>query len=241
MSPDGKVPRMPGQLDGQRALVTHADRYMGPAVVELFRAEGAEVIADTSDLDGASDASDLIATAGRVDILIANFAGPRSAMPVTNMMVGPTEFTDEAFQGYLDALVWPLLRIVRATLPQMTERGEGKIVAVTSATPLRAIPGLSIYSAARGAQNAFLQVAGTEAAEHGVQINAIGPAHIENNMYYTDDMLSDPEVRESFESQIPAGRLGKGDQAAALVLALASGASAFMAGQVIPVSGGWAT
>ena len=232
---------MAGQLDGKRALVTHADRYMGPAVVELFRAEGADVIADEGDLDGPSDAADLIAGAGRVDVLVANFAGPRAAMPVTNMMVGPTDFTDDAFQGYLDALVWPLLRVVRAGLPQMIERGEGKIVAVTSATPLRAIPGLSIYSAARGAQNAFLQVVGTEAAEHGVQINAIGPAHIENNMYYTDEMLSDDEVRQSFEAQIPAGRLGKGHQAAALVLALATGASDFLAGQVVPVSGGWAT
>ncbi|MBV9805151.1 MAG: hypothetical protein JO130_18270 [Solirubrobacterales bacterium] len=40
--------------------------------------------------------------------------------------------TDEAFQGYLNELVWPLLRIVRATLPQMIERRSGKIVAVTS-------------------------------------------------------------------------------------------------------------
>jgi len=232
---------MPGRLEGRRVLVTHADRYMGPAVVDLFRAEGAEVTADEHDLAGAADADDLVARSGRIDVLVANFAGPRDAMPVTSMMVGPTEFTDEAFQGYLDALVWPLVRTVRAVLPQMVERGEGKVVAATSATPVRAIPGLSIYSAARGAQNAFLQVVGTEVAPHGVQVNGFGPAHIENNMYYTDEMLSDDEVRESFEAQIPAGRLGRGHEAAQLALALATGASDFLAGQVIPVSGGWAT
>lgn len=232
---------MAGRLDGRRVLVTHADRYMGPPIAELFAAEGAEVVADTADLAGASDADDLVATTGRVDVLVANFAGPREAMPVTNMMVGPTEFTDAAFQDYLDALVWPMLRVVRATLPQMIERGAGKIVAATSATPVRGIPGLSIYSAARGAQNAFLQVVGAEAAPHGVQVNGLGPAHIENNMYYTDEMLADDEVRESFEAQIPAGRLGKGHEAAQLALALATGASDFMAGQIVPVSGGWAT
>jgi 2-keto-3-deoxy-L-fuconate dehydrogenase len=54
-------------------------------------------------------------------------------------------------------------------------------------------------------------------------------------------MLEDAEVREQFESQIPAGRIGEGQEAAELVLALATGASGFLAGQVIPISGGWVT
>ena len=231
---------MAGRLQGARVLVTHADRYLGPPVVDLFREEGAEVVADESDLSGPDDPARLAEQSGRIDVLVANFAGPCEAMPVTEMLVDPTEFTDDAFQGYLDALVWPMLRVVRAVLPQMIERGSGKIVGVTSATPGRAIPGLSIYSAARGAQNAFLQVVGAEAAPHGVQVNALGPAHIRNNMYYTDEMLEDDEVREDFESQIPAGRLGDGREGAELALALATGASDFLAGQVIPVSGGWA-
>lgn len=232
---------MAGRLDGRRVLVTHADRYIGPPVVELFRAEGAEVIADESEYTAPDAAREVVERAGRIDVLVANFAGPRSAMPVTAMMVEPTEFTDEAFQSYLDELVWPLLRVVRATLPQMIERRAGKIVAVTSATPLRAIPGLSTYSAARGAQNAFLQVIGAEVAAHNVQVNAIGPAHIENNMYYTEEMLSDESVREAFVADIPAGRLGVGADAAELALALATDASNFLAGQVIPISGGWVT
>lgn len=232
---------MTERLQGKRVLVTHADRYLGPPIVERFEAEGAEIVADETGLTGVDEADELVRRTGRIDVLVANFAGPRDAMPVTEMLVGPTEFTDRAFQAYLDELVWPLLRIVRATLPQMIERRSGKIVAMTSATPIRAIPGLSIYSAARGAQNAFLQVVGAEAAPHNVQINALGVAHIENNMYYTDEMLSDDSVRESFEAQIPAARLGKGADAAELALALATGASDFMAGQVVPIAGGWAT
>lgn len=232
---------MTARLDGQRVLITHADRYLGPPVTELFRAENAEVIAEEADLTGPTDADELIAQVGHIDVLVANFAGPREKMPVTNMMVEPTAFTDHAVQGYLDELVWPMLRIVRATLPQMIERKSGKIVAITSATPIRAIPGLSIYSAARGAQNAFLQVVGAEAAPHNVQVNALGPAHIENNMYYTDQMLADESLRQSFEVEIPANRLGHGPEAAELALALATSASDFLAGQVIPISGGWTT
>ncbi|MFP5072127.1 SDR family NAD(P)-dependent oxidoreductase [Pseudonocardia nantongensis] len=233
---------MSGRLGGKRVLVTHADRYIGPPVVDLFRREGADVVADETDCTtGPEVAGEVVAAAGAVDVLVANFAGPHRRMPVTSMIGDVTAFADEEFQDYLDELVWPLLRVVRAALPAMIERSSGKIVAATSATPERAIPGLAVYSAARGAQNAFVQVAGAEAAPHNVQVNALGPAHIKNNMYYTDAMLADDAVRESFESQIPAGRLGEGREAAELALALASGASDFMAGQVVPVSGGWAT
>ena len=232
---------MSGRLEGRRALVSHAERYISPPIVELFGKEGADVIADQSDYADPATIQNVVEEAGRIDVLVANFAGPPSMMPVTNMLTDTTEFEDEDFEAYLQELVWPLLRFVRAALPQMIERRSGKIVGVTSATPLRAIPGLSVYSAARGAQNAFLQVVGAEAAPRNVQVNAIGPAHIANNMYYTSEMLDDDEAREQFESQIPAGRIGDGQEAAELVLALATGASGFLAGQVIPISGGWVT
>ena len=86
-----------------------------------------------------------------------------------------------------------------------------------------------------------MKVVGNEVATHNVQFNAIGPAHIENNMYYTEEMLSDESVREQFVAEIPAGRLGEGAEAAELALSLSTGASDFLAGQVIPISGGWAT
>ena len=133
-----------------------------------------------------------------------------------------------------------MTRFVRAVLPQMYERRTGKIVAIASATPMRAIEGLAIYSACRGYQNTFLMVAGAEAAHYNVQINGIGPAFIENPSYFTDEMLADPQVRASIEAEIPADRLCKGWEAAEMVLGLATDASNFMAGQVIPASGGWA-
>ena len=55
------------------------------------------------------------------------------------------------------------------------------------------------------------------------------------------EMLEDAEVREQFESQIPAGRIGEGQEATELVLALATGASGFLAGQAILISGGRVT
>jgi 2-keto-3-deoxy-L-fuconate dehydrogenase len=140
---------MSDRLEGRRVLVTHAERYIGPPVVELFEKEGAHVIADQSECADPAAVRDVVEQAGRIDVLVANFAGPPRMMPVTNMLTETIEFEDEDFEAYLQELVWPLLRFVRATLPQMIERRSGKIVGVTSATPLRAIPGLSVYSAAR--------------------------------------------------------------------------------------------
>jgi 2-keto-3-deoxy-L-fuconate dehydrogenase len=233
---------MSGRLEGKRVLVTSADRYLGPPVVELFQKEGAEVIADTSDYTAGPEVVDeVVARAGRIDVLVPIFAGPLRIMPFTNMLAPVTEARDEDLQAYLDELVWPMVRFVRAVLPQMYERRAGKIVAITSAAPMRAIEGLAIYSGARGYQNAFLLVAGSEAAHYNVQINGIGPAFIENASYFTPAMLSDPAIRKSLTDVIPAERICDGWEAAELVLSLATDASNFLAGQIIPISGGWTT
>lgn len=231
---------MGGRLQGRRVLVTNADRYMGPPVVELFEKEGAEVIADTSNYLDPKVPTAVVHRAAHIDVLVAVFAGPLRLMPFTKMLHPAAEFEDVDFQAYLDALVWPLLRFTRATLPQMIERRSGKIVAVTSAAPLRAIEQLSIYTAARGTQNAYIRVVGAEVAKHNVQVNAIGPAFFENNTYFTPDMLSDPVIRQHLVDAIPAHRIGEGWEGAELALALATDASNFLAGQVIAFSGGWA-
>jgi len=233
---------MSGRLAGRRALVTSADRYLGPAVVDLFGKEGAEVIADTSDYTKGPDVPrKVVEKAGQIDILVPIFAGPLRIMPFTNMLGPVTEAKDEDLQAYLNELVWPMVRFVRAVLPQMYQRRSGKIVAVTSASPMRAIEGLAIYTGCRGYQNAFLMVAGAEAAHHNVQINGIGPAFIENPSYFTPQMLGDPNIRKSLTDVIPAERICDTWEAAELVLSLATDAGNFLAGQIIPISGGWAT
>ncbi|SET59645.1 SDR family NAD(P)-dependent oxidoreductase [Stigmatella erecta] len=232
---------MNGRLRGRRVLVTSADRYAGPPVCELFTKEGAEVIADTSNYLDPKAPQRVIDAAGRVDVLVANFAGPLRITPYSKMLGKVQEFADEDFQAYLDEIVWPMVRFVRAVLPQMIERRSGKIVAFTSAVAVRAIPGLAVYSAARGAQNAFVLATGAEVAPHNVQFNAIAPSYLENVTYFTPAMLAEPGMRASLVANIPAGRTGEGYEAAELALSLATEASNFMAGQVISMAGGWCT
>ncbi len=221
------------RLEGKRVLVTSADRYMGPAVVKLFRDEGAVVTADARDLVPPPNAAAAVVDAGPIDVLVANLAlAPRRAKA--------QEIRDEDWQALFDALVHPLMRLVRAALPQMIARRAGKIVAVTSAAPLRGIPSASAYCAARGAQNAFVRAVGLEVARHNVQVNAVAQNYVENDVYYPPELLADPELLRRMQSAVPLGRLAHGWESAELALYLASDRSDFMVAQVVPLAGGWA-
>lgn len=213
---------------------------MGAAMQRTYERYGATVIADATDYTTDPTAiSEAITRAGRIDILLAQFAGPLRLTPSSELIVDVTKFKDTDFQDFLDELVWPLLRSVRAVLPQMIQRGEGKIIAITSGSAVRPISGMNVYSAARGAANTFIRSVAAEVAHHNIQVNAIAPAFHESNFYFTDEMLSAPGYREQLLSQIPAGRLGTEDECAELAVALSGPASGFLTGQVLNWAGGW--
>jgi len=92
---------MGDRLGGKRVLVTSAAKYMGPAVVELFRNEGATVLASEEKLDQ-SAVDRVVSEAGEVDVLIANFA-------VQSPLTAVQELTDEGWHATFDALVHPLM------------------------------------------------------------------------------------------------------------------------------------
>ena len=220
-----------GRLAGRRVLVTRSDTYMGPAVVELFGAEGAEVVADSRPLTGPDAPAAAVADAGEVDVLVANLDSP--AEPTRT-----TDITDAAWLQAFDELVHPLMRLVRAVLPQMLARGRGKIVAVTSSTPLRPLAPVGAYAAARAAQNSFVQHVGVEVAAKGVNVNAIAQNFVENPDYFPPGVMEDETMRAWIEKWNPAKRIAAGHESAALALFLASDESDFFCGQVVPFAGG---
>lgn len=226
---------MAERLTGKRALVTSVDRYMGAPIADLFEAEGAVVVRDNADLRSPKAVDSLLDKGGAIDILVANLAEAEQRWEFV------PDITDEVWTGLFDELVHPMMRLVRGAVPGMKERGGGKIVAVTSAAPLRGIPKGSAYCAARGAQNAFVRAAGLELARHNIQFNAIAQNYVENVTYYDDEMLGDEKLMERMLKVIPSKRLGKGHETAELALFLASNNSDFIVGQVIPFAGGWAT
>ena len=224
---------MDTSVRGKRILITQADEFMGPMLCEALAAGGAEVVASTASLLHPGSAAQVVAEAGAVDVLVANLAYPA---PSTHAV----DVTDEEWREVFAALVDPLPRLCRAVLPGMIERRRGKILVMGSASALRGMKRTSTYSAARGAQLAYVQALGIEVAPHGIQVNAIAQNFVENPTYYPPSMQANPKFQDRLAREVPLGRLVRAEEDAAFAAFLCSEAADCFVGQVFPVSGGWA-
>ena len=224
---------MADRLRGKRVLVTQADAYMGPITCEVFRGEGAEVIAHRDALADAETCRALVRGSGRIDVLIANLASPNfSGTEVVAL-------ADEHWRAPFAMMVDPLHWLAQAVLPQMIARREGKIVVYGSATALKGARTVAAYSAARAAQVGYVQSVGVEVAPHNVQVNLIAQNYVENREYYPPELMQKESFVRSLKRQVPAGRLGTGREDALFALFLAGDESGFFAGQAFPFAGGW--
>ena len=124
---------------------------------------------------------------------------------------------DDVWEAMFNVMVHPLHRLVRAVLPQMIERGRGKIVVMGSANALRGTNVRAAYSAARGAQVAYVRNVGVEVAPHGVNVNIIAQNYVSNPTSSTAQKLALPETQEALK-QVPAGRPAESWESAAMAL-----------------------
>jgi len=223
---------MTALLDGKRVLITQASAFMGPTLCEVFAAHGAQVIADASPLADPAAVAGIVADAGRIDVLVANLAFPAPTTPALQVR-------EEEWQEVFAALVDPLPRLCRAVLPQMLERGAGKILVMCSASALRGMKRASTYSAARGAQLAYVQALGVEMAEHGIQVNAIAQNFVDNPTYFPAAIQANPRFQERLRREVPLGRLVGASEDAEFAAYLCSELANCFVGQIFPVCGGW--
>lgn len=219
---------------GKRVLITQADSFMGPALREVFAELGAEVVADDRPLLEADLPAEIVRAAGRVDVLLANLAMPAPSTPAV-------EATDDEWRTAFAHMVDPLPRLVRAVLPQMVQRGSGKILLMGSASALRGMKRASTYSAARGAQLAYIQAVGVEVAPHNVQVNAIAQNFVDNPTYFPPEVQANPAFQQRLKREVPLGRLVTPREDALFAAFLCSGAVDCFVGQVFPVCGGCVT
>ena len=221
-------------LLGKRVLITQADVFMGPVLCEVFARHGATVIANTDSLLSPDAAATVVAQAGRVDVLIANLAIPAPTTPAI-------EVSEEEWHDTFAILVHPLTRLFRAVLPAMIERRAGKILVMGSASALRGMKRASTYSAARGAQLAYVQAVGVEVAPHNVQVNAIAQNFVDNPTYFPPEVQANPRFQERLKREVPLGRLVGANEDAEFAAYLCGDSASCFVGQVFPVCGGWVT
>ena len=220
-------------LQGKRVFVTQADAFMGPVLCEVFARHGAIVIASADALLDAQAPASVVAAAGRIDVLVVNLA---KAAPSTAAM----DVDEDEWRETFGALVDPLPRLCRAVLPAMIERRAGKILLMGSASALRGMKRASTYSAARGAQLAYVQSVGVEVAGHNVQVNAIAQNFVDNATYFPAEVQANPRFQERLKREVPLGRLVSATEDAEFAAYLCSEAANCFVGQVFPVCGGWA-
>jgi 2-keto-3-deoxy-L-fuconate dehydrogenase len=216
----------------KRILVTHADVFMGPMLCEVLSAHGATVLASIDPLLDPAAPAAIVAAAGHMDVLVANLAVPA---PTTRAV----EVPEEEWRDTFAALVDPLPRLFKAVLPQMIAARAGKILVMGSASALRGMKRASTYSAARGAQLAYVQSVGVEVAPHNVQVNAIAQNFVDNPTYFPAEVQADPRFQARLQREVPLGRLVGAKEDAEFAAYLCSEAANCFVGQVFPVCGGW--
>jgi 2-keto-3-deoxy-L-fuconate dehydrogenase len=221
-------------LLGKRVLVTQAAEFMGPVFCEVFAEQGADVVRSSAELNSAGAAEEVVSSAGPIDILVANLSIVAPSTPAP-------EVGEEEWRTVFAALVDPLPRLTRAVVPHFVHRGGGKILVIGSASALRGMKRASTYSAARGAQLAYVQAVGVELASKNIQVNAIAQNFVDNPTYFPAEVQANPRFQDRLAREVPLGRLVLAREDALFAAYLCSDAANCFVGQVFPVSGGWAT
>lgn len=219
-------------LRNKRVLVTHADQFMGPMLCEVLASQGAIVIPSNDTLMSPDAAASVVAAAGHIDVLIANLS-----IPAPNTYA--VDVSEAEWKDTFAALVDPLPRLFKAVLPAMIARRSGKILVMGSASALRGMKRSSTYSAARGAQLAYVQSVGVEVAPHNIQVNAIAQNFVENPTYFPPEVQANPRFQERLQREVPLGRLVGAREDAEFAAYLCSESANCFVGQVFPVCGGW--
>jgi 2-keto-3-deoxy-L-fuconate dehydrogenase len=220
-------------LQGKRILVTQAGDFMGPAFCEAFVQQGAEVVSSHEALGSPGAAEAVVQAAGPLDVLVANLSIAAPSTPAT-------EVDEQEWREVFAALVDPLPRLAKAVVPQFLQRGGGKILVIGSASALRGMKRASSYSAARGAQLAYVQALGVELAPKNIQVNAIAQNFVDNPTYFPPEVQANPRFQERLAREVPLGRLVSASEDALFAAYLCSDAANCFVGQVFPISGGWA-
>jgi len=238
-------------VQGRKALVTGGSAGLGRAMAEALVEGGARVaivgrserIFDTAREIGAiplqADLADreqalvvvdrAVEALGGLDILVNN-AGVQRRHPAEEF---PLEDWDYVLSVNLDA-VWILAQTAGR---YMLKQGYGKIINVASANSF--VGGITIpaYAASKGGVAQLTKALSNEWAGRGVNVNAIAPGYMKTEM--TEALVGNPDREPLILARIPAGRWGTPDDLKGVVLFLASAASDYVHGAVIPVDGGF--
>lgn len=255
-------------IKGKVALVTGASTGLGFAVATALANEGVNVamcsrdagrinaaaqrinstmsrdaatafVADLTDRSARESITAKVeARLGPVDICIINSGGPPS---------GPFEsHPPERWAAAVDEHLGAALALVHGTLAGMRKAGWGRIITITSCSVKQPAAGLILSNTARAAVVGFVRTLANEVAADGVTVNNLMPGYTHTDRItelagQMSERSGTPqaEIIARWEEQIPAGRLGRPEEFAAVAAFLCSVQASYVTGASISVDGGW--
>ncbi len=165
---------------------------------------------------------------GRVDILVNNAGLTRDMLML--------RLKDEDWQTVLDVNLTSAFRLSKAVLRGMMKSRSGRIINITSVVGVTGNAGQANYAASKAGMIGLSKSLAAEVASRGITVNCIAPGFIQSAM--TDALTDDQKAR--IDANIPAKRLGTGQDIAAAAVYLASDEAAYVTGQTLHVNGGLA-
>jgi NAD(P)-dependent dehydrogenase (short-subunit alcohol dehydrogenase family) len=221
----------------RRVAVLDLDAAAAEEVAASLRDDGADAIAravdvsDRSAVDKAFD--DVRAALGPIGILVTSAA-----------VSGFVPFEEISLADWSRTLTVNLtgtFNCMQAAIPDMVAARWGRIVTISSAAGQTGSLRQAHYSASKGGVIALTKTVALEYAKKGITVNTIPPFTVDTPMLRAAQASKALPSTDVLARMIPAGRLGKGDDIAALCAFLCSDAASYITGQVIGVNGGAVT
>jgi NAD(P)-dependent dehydrogenase (short-subunit alcohol dehydrogenase family) len=254
-----KAPAM-FDLSGRSAIVTGSGQGLGRAIVRGLAEAGANVTVSGRSADNVTQTGDALRADGYtaldvvfdackrddcqrlIDLTVERFG--RLDVMVVNHGIGRAAPAEA-----IEAKDWEEMIAINLTSAfncaqlagrrMIAQGGGGSIVFTSSTASLVAFDGLTSYSASKAGVDQLARQLALEWGKYGIRVNVINPGYMTSHMRGSNDRYEEADEIARIQAATPMGRKGDPEELVGPVVFLASDASSFVTGHVMPVDGGW--